>query len=50
VSQPSNKIGLEAAKMILAHLKGESYKKKQLLFETKIKIGESAGPPPFTVG
>lgn len=49
VSQPSNQVGLEAAKMILAHLKGKPYK-KQLILETKIKMGESAGPPPLTVG
>lgn len=46
VSQPSNKVGLEAAKMLLAHLNGKPYK-KQLILQTKIKKGESAGPPPL---
>ncbi len=40
VSQPSNKVGLEAAKMLLSHLAGKQYK-KQLILQTKIIKGES---------
>ena len=44
VSQPSNKVGLEAAKMLLAHLAGKPHK-SHLVLRTKIIKGGSAGPP-----
>jgi LacI family transcriptional regulator len=49
VSQPSKKVGLEAAKMLLAHLRGKPYK-KQLILQTRIKKGESSGLPPTSIG
>jgi LacI family transcriptional regulator len=42
VSQPSNKVGLEAAKMLLAHLAGKPHK-MHLVLKTKIIKGDSSG-------